>query len=214
MICPGCNSDITCSTIEQIAERYQCDTCGYIGTPDEKKENIKYPNTFLGFILFAIYVVIIIFLITFPGANPEFSLTIFYLLTIALFVVYLYFVFSFHSILNDLTDNRYPVSASRSVWGHFIPIYNFIFIFVWPNAFVDYYNENHRRKRLLKFVGGITILLAIIINYIIGFGVLLLYGVITYYNLKLKELVVSEIERLKSLIPTEQTASQKNELAE
>ena len=59
-----------------------------------------------------------------------------------------------------------------------------------------------------------AILLALIINYTIGFGVLLLYGVITYYNLKLKELVASEIERLKSFIPTEQTATQQNELAE
>ena len=199
MICPGCKNEITCSTIEQIAQRYQCEDCGYIGILEEKKEGIKYPNTNLGFILFAIYFVVTIVLVASPSNNPESALTIFYLFTLGLFVVYLYYIFLFHSILNDLTDNRYPISASRSVWGHFIPIYNIIFIFTWPNAFADYYNENHRSKRLVKFAGGLIILVAMIINYTIGFGVLILFGLITYYNIKLKDLVDTEIERLKSL---------------
>lgn len=199
MICPGCNNEISCTVIEQIAQKYQCDNCGHVGTPDEKTENIKYPNTILGFVFFAVYIVLIVFINTFSGSLPESSLLIFTLLAISLFLLYLYFVFAFHSVLNQLTNNRYSISPSRSVWGHFIPIYNFIFIFTWPNAFVDYYNENHRSGRLLKFIGGFLILLGSIINYTLGVGEIILFGVIHYYNLKLKNLVHSEVERLRSL---------------
>jgi hypothetical protein len=98
-----------------------------------------------------------------------------------------------------MLDVFYPISPNMSTLGHIIPFYNLYFVFKWPNEFVRFYNQISQVNKLTIGVGGILYLLAIIISNLFGGGIILLFGLLAYYNTTLKKLVDERLKYFEQL---------------
>ncbi len=113
------------------------------------------------------------------------------ILGLALIIVafFLYCVYKLHKILKVLTNGDYPISPGAAVGYHFLPIYNFIWIFKWPSEFSKYINESKISQMIPGWVLGLILFSAgLVIDRIVPtLAVFMQFGVIGYMSFKLRE---------------------------
>lgn len=100
------------------------------------------------------------------------------------FVYWLVCVHRFHLILADVPGAQYPVSPARAVGFHFIPLYNFYWLFKWPQEIAKFLNARLRR-RLMKPCGvGFAVLTAFIVRFVVdpGLGLILMFVTASYIS--------------------------------
>lgn len=94
-----------------------------------------------------------------------------------------------HKILVEITKGRYPITGAQSVGMHFIPFYNFYWIFKWPAVMTDYLNGQRRVQIISGYLLGVFILIGALLRWEVdsGAGLFILFSVTLYLSLKLKE---------------------------
>jgi len=80
---------------------------------------------------------------------------------------------------NSRGDSGYthPFSPAKAVGFHFIPIFNFFWIFAWPSAIADFVNARLGAPLMRGWVVGVGIIAAALSQIFLdaGFGVALLF---------------------------------------
>lgn len=91
-------------------------------------------------------------------------------------------IYRYHKILAAVPGYTHPISAAKAVGFHFIPIFNFFWIFSWPSAIADFVNARLRVLVMRGWVVGVGILAATLCQAFLdaGFGVALLFLAIGY----------------------------------
>jgi hypothetical protein len=115
-------------------------------------------------------------------------------------VYFLVCLFQLHNRLQTATKGAYPISPGKAVGFHFIPFYNFYWIFKWPAEITKFINTQAKSKRYFTGMGGLCILGALLVGlipiptggrgsfimlggFIYGF---VLFGVLYYLDNKLR----------------------------
>ena len=63
-------------------------------------------------------------------------------------------VYRYHKILAEVPRYVHPISPAKAVGFHFIPFFNFFWVFAWPSAIADFVNARLRAPVMRKWVVG------------------------------------------------------------
>lgn len=80
-------------------------------------------------------------------------------------VYWLYCIHRMHLTIAKVTAGAYPISASRAVWFHLIPLYNFFWVFRWTSEVAKLVNQA-APGRVAKGAAGTFLCLALVIVYL------------------------------------------------
>ncbi len=145
------------------------------------------PPVWIGFILG--FVVMGAEIAASSGDLSEDSLLLILGLALIIVAFFLYCVYKLHKILKVMTNGDYPISPGESVGYHFLPIYNFIWIFKWPSAFSQYINQSKVTQMAPGWVLGLLLFFAglVVDRLVPTLAVFMQFGVIGYMSFKLGE---------------------------
>lgn len=144
------------------------------------------PWVWFGF-LFALAFLVAEFLEVGLDLDPQSFQILFVLIILAGWIYWLVCVHRFHKILDEMTRSRYPISPGEAVAKHFIPFYNFYWLFAWPSALSKHINRRGHVRMLPGGVIGFLLLLSLLMRYLDGaFGLAVTFGVGLYISAKLR----------------------------
>jgi len=137
---------------------------------DELPAKSSPPWVWFGFFFVAAFIteetVMLVFQLDQSVAN---SLLI--LIGLAGWIYWLFCVSRFHRILGEISRNQYPIAPGEAAWKHFVPFYNLVWIFRWPAAMSDYFNQRERVKMVSGNLLGVFLLLAALTSRFLDGGV-------------------------------------------
>ena len=103
-------------------------------------------------------------------------------------IYWLVCVHRLHKILREVTKGRYSISGAEAVGYHFIPFYNFYWIFKWTALKTDYLKGQGRVRIISGYLLGVFILLGVLLRWVdSGIGLFILFSVAVYLSSKLKQ---------------------------
>jgi hypothetical protein len=92
-------------------------------------------------------------------------------------------IYRYHVILAAVTSRKYPITPARAVGFHFIPFYNFYWVFKWPKEIARFVNFRLRTNVMKATPVGIAVLGALILRiFDPGFGLILLFFPLSYVS--------------------------------
>ncbi len=114
-------------------------------------------------------------------------------------VYWLVCIYQVHVVLAHVPGWKHPISPARAVGFHFIPFYQFYWIFKWPREIANFVNGRLRQPVMKPVAVGVAVLGALILRILDpGFGLILLFFPMSY---------VSECLRRALAAPTIQPGS-------
>ena len=145
------------------------------------------PWVWLGFV-FAFAFLVAEFAEVFLDSDPKSFQLVFVLIVIAGWIYWLFCVHRFHKILAEMTRHRYPIQPGEDVGKHFIPFYNFYWLFAWPSTLASHLNQAGQVSMLPGGLIGFALLISLLLRYVDGgVGLALTFAVGMYISAKLRK---------------------------
>jgi len=123
-------------------------------------------------------------------------------------LVYWFFcVHRFHKVLGQLSpqvdgEPTYPITPKQAVGYHFIPIYNFAWLFKWPRELKDFVERCFSIRVAPAAALGTILLLSMVLRLIDGFlGLTMMFTFAFYISRKLRQ-AVAEREAMRGAAGT------------
>ena len=92
-------------------------------------------------------------------------------------------IYRYHVILAHVPGWTHPISPARAVGFHFIPFYNFYWVFKWPMEIAKFVNGRLHAPIMKPLPVGIAILGALVVRFLDpGFGLILLFFPLSYLS--------------------------------
>ena len=92
-------------------------------------------------------------------------------------------IYRYHVILAHVLGWTHPISPARAVGFHFIPFYNFYWVFKWPMEIAKFVNGRLHAPIMKPLPVGIAILGALVLRVLNpGFGLILLFFPLSYLS--------------------------------
>jgi hypothetical protein len=105
-------------------------------------------------------------------------------------IFWLFCVASFHSVLCSVSNDQYPISPSKAVLYHFVPIYNLYWLYKWPKVMADAINKTGKVKVLRGDVVGLIFLVSLLLRLCDGaIGLAVMFSMGCYLSAKLKSFI-------------------------
>jgi hypothetical protein len=82
-------------------------------------------------------------------------------------VYWLVCVYQYHKILQAVPGWKHPVSPARAVGFHFIPLFNFVWFFIWPAEIAKFVNARLQHPVMRGWTVGLAFLFAFICQIIL-----------------------------------------------
>jgi hypothetical protein len=104
-------------------------------------------------------------------------------------VYWLVCVREYHVLLRKVPGWTHPISPNKAVWFHLIPIYNFIWVFQWPDAIAYFVNQKIKANPPMRgWLVGAGVLVSGLCRAFIdpALGLFLLFSTCTYISRHLK----------------------------
>ncbi len=98
-------------------------------------------------------------------------------------VYWLVCIYQIHVVMAHVPGWRHPISPARAVGFHFIPFYQFYWIFKWPREIANFVNPRLREPVMKPVAVGVAILAALLLRILDpGFGLILLFFPMSYVS--------------------------------
>jgi hypothetical protein len=98
-------------------------------------------------------------------------------------VYWLVCVYQYHVVMNHIPGWQHPISPAKAVGFHFIPIYNFYWVFKWLLEIAQFVNSALGRPAMRPVMAGGAILVALLLRFLdAGMGMLLLFLATSYVS--------------------------------
>jgi hypothetical protein len=152
----------------------------------ERPPKSSLPWAWFGFV-FAAAFFIEEFLSIFLELDAAVTKSVLLLIGLAGWIFWLFCVGRFHTILYQISRHQYSISNVEAVGKHFIPFYNFVWLFTWPAVLTGYLNRRGR----VKIVSGYALSAILLISLLTmrffdgGLGLIGIFLVTTYISHKL-----------------------------
>lgn len=97
----------------------------------------------------------------------------------------------FHDILKHVSFGAYPISSAAAVGFHFIPFYNFYWIFKWPITFIQFLKRN-QNVAIPGWLIGLSLLLSMLVGRMDGaIGLAIIFCILSYLASKVRQQVIA-----------------------
>jgi hypothetical protein len=114
-------------------------------------------------------------------------------------VYWLVCIYQIHVVMRHAPGWKHPISPARAVGFHFIPFYQFYWIFKWPHAIADFVNSRVPQPIMKPVAVGVAVLGALILRlFDPGFGLILLFFPISYVSECIRRAVATSTTNPKS----------------
>jgi hypothetical protein len=99
-------------------------------------------------------------------------------------VYWLVCVFKYHVVMRHVPGWKHPISPARAVGFHFIPIYNFYWVFKWPQEIARFVNWRFQQPVMKPQMVGLMIFAAFVLRFLFdpGLGLILLFLAASYVS--------------------------------
>jgi hypothetical protein len=98
-------------------------------------------------------------------------------------VYWLVCIYQVHVVMAHVPGWKHPISPARAVGFHFIPFYQFYWIFKWPHEIANFVNARLPEPVMKPVAVGVAVLAALILRILDpGFGLILLFFPISYVS--------------------------------
>jgi hypothetical protein len=98
-------------------------------------------------------------------------------------VYWLVCIYQVHVVMAHVPGWTHPISPARAVGFHFIPFYQFYWIFKWPREIANFVNARLRQPIMKPVAVGVAVLAALILRILDpGFGLILLFFPMSYLS--------------------------------
>jgi hypothetical protein len=145
------------------------------------------PWVWFGFV-FAIAFLVAEFVELFLDLDQQAFQSVFVIIVLSGWIYWLFCVHRFHKILAEMTRNRYPIQPGEAVGKHFIPFYNFYWLFAWPSTLSSHLNQAGQVSVLPGGLIGFVLLISLLLRYVDGaIGLALTFAVGLYISAKLRK---------------------------
>jgi|SRR3989304_1780024 len=144
------------------------------------------PKIWIGFLI-AGAALIAEFYDAYIGLSREFGIRTLFLI---LGTVYWFFcVHRFHVILKHISLGAYAISPAAAVGFHFVPFYNFYWVFKWPITLVDFLKQKSKVQVIPGWLIGMLLLLSILVSRLFdgSIGLACIYCLFLYLASKLRQ---------------------------
>ncbi len=117
------------------------------------------------------------------GENPIPPLYLF----LAVFVGGVYWlvcVYQYHGVMAQIPGWKHPISPVRAVGFHFIPLYNFYWVFHWPREIARFVNWRMQKPLMKPELVGAGVFAAFVVRFLLdaGLGLILLFVAASYVS--------------------------------
>jgi hypothetical protein len=86
------------------------------------------------------------------------------LITLAGWFYWLFCVFKYHDVMSSIQGYNHPISASRAVAMHWIPLYSIYWVFKWPKEIATFVNWRMQSPQAMNgIIPGILVLVGVIL---------------------------------------------------
>lgn len=99
-----------------------------------------------------------------------------FLLAFVSFVYWLVCIHRLHVVLSLVPGWRHPISPTRAVWFHFIPVYNLYWLYKWPRECANFVNWRLQGLVLQPRNAGLFVLGSYILSVVIGSLILVFFS--------------------------------------
>jgi len=89
------------------------------------------------------------------------------LLSLAGWIYWLVCIGWLHATIDETTAGKHPIKPGKAVWGHFIPLYNVFWVFIWSNAIARFV-RSHAGSRMIGGWFGIPLVLSLLLSGLMG----------------------------------------------
>lgn len=145
------------------------------------------PWVWFGFV-FAIAFLVAEFAELLLELDKESFRVVFVIIVLSGWIYWLFCVHRFHKILAEMTGHRYPIQPGEAVGKHFIPFYNFYWLFAWPSTLSSHLNQAGQVNILPGGLIGFVLLISLLLRYVDGaIGLALTFAVGLYISAKLRK---------------------------
>jgi hypothetical protein len=98
-------------------------------------------------------------------------------------VYWLVCIYRIHAVLANVPRWIHPISPARAVGFHFIPFYQFYWIFKWPREITKFVNSRLPQPIMKPVAVSLAVLAALLLRIVDpGFGLILLFFPISYIS--------------------------------
>ena len=98
-------------------------------------------------------------------------------------VYWLVCIYRIHVVLANVPTWSHPISPARAVGFHFIPFYQFYWIFKWPREIANFVNTRVAQQIMKPVAVSLAILAALLLRILDpGFGLILLFLPMSYVS--------------------------------
>ena len=149
----------------------RCD-CGYnfqTAQIDLTLKSTPLPRMWIGFALSAL--ILVSEFIDFnsgaqqTGTQPN---PVFFIFVLAAWIYWLWCVHRYHDIMTSIPGYRHPISPGQAVARHFIPFYNFYWVFKWPSEIATFVNWRTQTTAMQGWIVGLLVLGGFVMRIVDG----------------------------------------------
>ena len=128
------------------------------------------------------------FLAIFLEIDPSVTKLVLILIGFGGWIYWLFCIGRFHTILYQISRHHYSISNLEAVGKHFIPFYNFAWLFIWPSVLTGYLNRRGRVRIISGYALGTILLLSLLTMRFFdgGVGLIGIFSVAMYISHKLR----------------------------
>jgi len=165
--------------------------CSPADMPAERTQLAKlpaFPQLWVGYVLgFATIIAEFVAASLHPElAKAEFPIPPLYLFLVMFVggVYWLVCVYRYHVVMQHVPGWKHPISPARAVGFHFIPIYNFYWVFKWPQEIARFVNWRFGRPLMKPQMVGLMVFSAFLLRFLFdpGLGLILLFLAASYVS--------------------------------
>jgi hypothetical protein len=138
-------------------------------------------------------------------ANGGFTIPPLYLFLSAFVggVYWMVCVYQYHVVLANIRGWKHPISPARAVGFHFLPLYNFYWVFKWPQEIARFVNWRLQKPLMKPQAVGIAVFAAFLVRLLLdpGLGLILLFVAFSYVSECLRRALASPAVPVENLPP-------------
>jgi hypothetical protein len=111
-------------------------------------------------------------------------------------VYWLVCIYRIHVVLAHAPRWKHPISPARAVGFHFIPFYQFYWIFKWPREIANFVNSRLPQPIMKPVAVGLAVLAALLLRILDpGFGLILLFFPMSYISECIRRAFAAPLQR-------------------
>jgi hypothetical protein len=111
-------------------------------------------------------------------------------------VYWLVCIYRIHVVLAHAPRWKHPISPARAVGFHFIPFYQFYWIFKWPREIANFVNSRLPQPIMKPVAVGLAVLAALLLRILDpGFGLILLFFPMSYISECIRRAFAASLQR-------------------